>query len=224
MQNLENVKAIVFDAYGTLFDVASIDERLDYHFADLAELIAPIWRRKQLEYTWLRSLMDRYKNFYALTEDALQFACKQYGLEVPDDVVKDLMDHYYKLSVYPDVAPALLRLQKKYQLAILSNANPALLEKAVAHNQIKDRFSAIFSVDTIKKYKPIPAVYQLAVDGFSLAKEEIVFLSSNTWDVVGAKSFGLKVVWVQRKPGSLEELGMVPDGVVADLGAFVEGL
>lgn len=220
MQNLKNIKAIVFDAYGTLFDIASIDKRLDFHFGELAKLIAPVWRQKQLEYTWLCSLMDRYKDFYALTGDALQFACKQFEVEVSEKTVKDLMDHYYKLNIYPDVAPVLARLQKQYRLAILSNANPQLLEKAVEHNQISDRFSNIFSVDSIKKYKPIPAVYQLPVNGFGLAKEEIVFLSSNTWDVAGAKSFGLKVVWVQRKAGTMEELGWQPDWIVKDLEAL----
>lgn len=224
MQNLKDIKAIVFDAYGTLFDVASIDKRLQHHFGEKAGLIAPVWRRKQLEYTWLRSLMGRHKNFYGLTEDALLYACKQFGLGMTSSVVEDLMNHYYELDTYPDVAPALTQLQKNYKLAILSNANPKLLEKAVTHNQIKDRFAAIFSVESIQQYKPKPAVYQIPVDGFRLSREEIVFLSSNTWDVAGAKSFGLKVIWVKRKSGQLEELGVLPDGMVADLGDFVRQL
>lgn len=217
MEKLKNVKAIVFDAYGTLFNISSIDKRLEYHFDRSADLVATVWRRKQLEYTWLRSLMGRYIDFYALTEDALRFACKQHQVALQPAIVNDLMDHYYRLTVFPDVGPALQQLQEKYKLAILSNANANLLDQAVAYNKMNDRFSAIFSVDVIQQYKPLPAVYQLPVDGLGLPKEEIVFLSSNTWDVAGAKSFGLNVLWVQRKEGVIEELGVKPDGVVQDL-------
>ena len=224
MKPLENIKAIVFDAYGTLLDVSSIDERLKYHFGDVSGQIAAVWRQKQLEYTWLRSLMNRYKNFYDLTGDALQFACKQFSVALAPTVLDDLMHHYYELKVYPDVAPALAKLQQKYKLAILSNANPGLLQKAVAHNKIEAHFSSIFSVDLIQKFKPDPAVYQIPVNGLDLDKASIVFLSSNTWDVAGAKSFGLKVVWVQRKPGALEELGVIPDGIAKDLLDFASQL
>lgn len=224
MKTLNNIKAIVFDAYGTLFDIATIDKRLSHHFGGLAGEIGPLWRRKQLEYSWLRSLMGRYKNFYDLTGDALQFACNQFKVSLTTPVLEDLMQHYYELKIYPEVAPALAKLQHNYQLAVLSNANPELLQKAVNYNNIESHFTSIFSVDAIQQFKPVPAVYEIPVNGLGLAKEEIVFLSSNTWDVAGAKSFGLKVVWIQRKPGTLEELNMSPDGTVDDLMDFVHQL
>lgn len=214
---MDKLKAIVFDAYGTLFNIASIDHLLDKHFGGKAGTVAAVWRRKQLEYTWLRTMMNRYKNFYDLTRDALDYACAQAGVKCSIEVAEELMDHYYELSIYSEVAEALKQLKEKHKLAILSNANPELLEKAVVHNQIQDCFDAIFSVDPLRQFKPIPSVYQLPVSYWELAKEEVLFVSSNTWDVAGAKSFGLSVAWIMRKNNLEENLGFSADLKVKDL-------
>ena len=214
---MNKLKAIVFDAYGTLFNIASIDHLLEKHFGEHASAVAAVWRRKQLEYTWLRTMMNRYKNFYELTKDALVYACAQTGVKCSAVVAEELMDHYYELSIYAEVAEALGQLKEKYKLAILSNANPELLEKAVAHNQIQDRFDAIFSVDPLRQFKPIPSVYQLPVSHWEVSKDEILFVSSNTWDVAGAKSFGLSVAWIMRNNSLEENLGFSADLKVKDV-------
>lgn len=217
MSSINTIQAIAFDAYGTLFNVASIDARLIHHFGDKAAEIGPLWRRKQLEYTWLRTLMGKYKDFYALTEDALAFACIHTNIEASEAIVADLMDHYNRLSIYPEVLAGLEALSQHFKLAILSNANPELLEKAVAHNQIGHTLSTVLSVHPLRQFKPVPSVYQLAVSHWRASKENILFVSSNTWDVAGAKSFGLQVAWIKRKQGQLEQLGFTPDLEVDNL-------
>ena len=217
----DQIQAIVFDAYGTLFDVASIDRRLAYHFGKKAPEVAALWRRKQLEYTWLRTLMDRYRDFYHLTRDALVYTVEALGLSVDENIEADLMDHYYQLSVYEEVPDALRELGRRYRLAILSNANPEMLERGVGHNGIADLFEGIFSVDSIRKFKPDPEVYRLPAAGLGLKPEEIFFVSSNPWDVAGAKSAGLKVGWIMRKTGVLEQLEFRPDVRVMDLRGLV---
>ena len=217
MSTLKNVKAIVFDAYGTLFDVASINKRLAFHYGPQATPIGEIWRRKQLEYTWLRTMMGQYKDFYRLTADDLNYALNFHQVQKDVAVINDLLDHYNRLDVYPEVANALQELKTRFTLAILSNANPELLQKAVAHNEIDQHLTAIFSVDSLQKFKPRPEVYALPANGLQISMEQIAFVSSNTWDVAGAKSAGLKVIWIQRRQGVLEELDQKPDLVVEDL-------
>lgn len=205
------IKAIVFDAYGTLFDVSSIDEYLSAQFgAQAAALIATHWRRKQLEYTWLRSMMQQYVDFYSLTEDALRYALKASQSAASKEAIRDLMSQYYQLKVYPEVPKALKALSGSYQLAILSNANPSLLEKAAAYNAIDHLLDKIISVDELACYKPAPKVYALAVQKLQLPAEQILFLSSNTWDIAGATAFGLMTCWINRQSGQLEELGFQP--------------
>ncbi|GJM34678.1 MAG: haloacid dehalogenase [Saprospiraceae bacterium] len=215
------MKAIIFDAYGTLFNVNSIDERLHHYYETHATELAAIWRRKQLEYTWLRSLMGRYKDFYALTTDALQFAATQLQLEISEAITADLMARYYELKIYPEVKKSLQQLQQKYRLAILSNANPELLERAVKFNDIGSSIERIFSVHTIREYKPFPGVYDLPASGLQLKKQDLLFVSSNTWDVAGAKAAGLQVAWIQRKGGVMDILDQQPDFVFADLGGLL---
>lgn len=216
-QSLANIKVIAFDAYGTLFDVASIDNRLKDHFGEKASQVAAVWRRKQLEYTWLRTLMNRYKNFYELTRDALLFALHDAQLEASKMIVEDLMENYNRLKVFPEVKGALAQLSGKYQLAILSNANLELLEAAANFNDITPYLSKILSVDTIQQFKPTPSVYQIPMNQFAVSPKQIAFVSSNTWDVAGAKSFGLSVVWAKRRNTALEQLGYEPDLIVNNL-------
>ncbi len=217
MDILKNIKAIVFDAYGTLFNIGAIDERLQYHYGEKAMEIASVWRQKQLQYTWLRTLMERYRDFYALTADALRFACEQAGLPFKKSISNNLIKNYNQLRVYPEVGSALARLKKNYRLAILSNANPELLEGAVAFNHIGSYLEAVFSVDDLKVFKPSPGVYQIPVKGLKTPKEQILFVSSNTWDVAGAASYGLKVAWVKRRNQPIEQLGFGPDLTAGNL-------
>ena len=210
--------AIVFDAYGTLFNIASLDAKLVQFFGSDAKDLANLWRKKQLEYTWLRSMMQRYKDFISITEDALLFASRQLGLKFTDEVKQDLLRTYHQLKVYPEVPEALERLSKSFELAILSNGNLELLQSGTKHNGIAKYFKALFSVDRIRQYKPMPFVYQLAVDGLQIPKSNILFVSSNTWDVAGAKSFGMQVAWIKRRPGAVtEELGFTPNLIIEDL-------
>ncbi len=220
MVNFKQIKAIVFDAYGTLFDISSLDARLKYHFSDQSAPIANIWRQKQLEYTWLRTLMGKYITFSKITRDALIYACNSLNVQLNEDIVEDLMLRYQALNAFPEVASVLDGLRKKHHLAILSNAETKMLQSAVNHNNLDGVFNRIISVDVISKFKPVPSVYQLAVSGLEVDKEYIAFVSTNTWDVAGAKSFGFKTIWLNRSNATMEQLAVEPDMVITDLNAL----
>lgn len=224
MSELSHIKAVVFDAYGTLFDIVTINERLEHFFGAKAAEIGPVWRRKQLEYTWLRTLMNRYKDFEGITRDALLYACEELMLTVDTKMMDDLMEHYQRLRTYTEVKDALYRLHHYYELAILSNANQLLLDRAAVHNEIGPYLKAVFSVDQIGKFKPVPEVYQLPSVGLGLEKNALLFVSSNTWDVAGAKSAGLRVAWVKRNAGVMEQLEVAPDLIVRNLEELAEQL
>lgn len=213
------IKAIVFDAYGTLLNVGSIQAILDTHFQDKAESIGTIWRQKQLEYTWLRSLMGRYKNFEEVTKDALVYACSAMDQSLSTTLSQKLMEAYKRLLIYPEVALALdsLMLTPRFKIAVLSNANQHLLEKAIRFNEIDDSIEEIISADDLGIYKPSPKVYELACKRLKLSSNEIAFVSSNTWDIAGAKSYGFQVIWVNRSNKAVEELGFPPDFIVSNL-------
>ncbi len=221
MVNFKQIKAIVFDAYGTLFDISSLDSRLKHYFFDHSSDIAKLWRQKQLEYTWLRTMMGKYKNFSSITKDALLYACKAKNVELKEDTIEDLMLRYQALAVFPEVPHVVDTLRKKHHLAILSNAENKMLQSAVNHNNMEGVFNRIISVDVISKFKPIPNVYQLAVSGLEVDKEYIAFVSTNTWDVAGAKSFGFKTIWLNRNNTTPEELGVMPDLIINDLNALI---
>ncbi|MCB0564283.1 MAG: haloacid dehalogenase type II [Phaeodactylibacter sp.] len=216
------IKGIAFDAYGTLFNIASIDFLLEQLFDDRARQVAAQWRRKQLEYTWLRTLMGKYKDFYSLTEDSLYYALEATNTVGSEAQVRELMQQYYHLAVYPEVKATLARLKGKYRLAILSNANPSLLEKAAAHNGLDEWLDEIISVDQIRQYKPAPGVYQLAERSMGLPTENILFVSSNTWDVSGATAYGLQTAWVQRKHSVMERLDVQPAVTMTNLAELAE--
>jgi 2-haloacid dehalogenase len=197
--HVESIRAVVFDAYGTLFDVSSIDAFVQKKTGlEKAPALTRLWRAKQLEYSWLRSLMGQYKDFYSLTEDALRYACQALRLNLSDEVIRDCMRQYYHLKGYPGVATALKQLHKSYTLAVLSNANPSLLEKALAYNDIDQYFAEIISADQLGIYKPSPSVYQLATQNLQLEAQQILFLSSNPWDIAGASAYGLHTCWINR--------------------------
>ena len=217
MLNLRQVKAIVFDAYGTLFNISSLDDRLHHYFGQKSADIAGVWRNKQLEYTWLRSLMGRYEPFSKVTADALQHACRRYSVEFTNDILDDMMLRYQVLVAYPEVKEVLDQLKRKHHLAVLSNADYKMLKSAVDQNDLGTVFDRVISVDVIRQFKPTPGVYQLAISGLEVDKEYIAFVSTNTWDVAGAKSFGFKTIWLNRQNAISENLDFEPDWTIKSL-------
>jgi 2-haloacid dehalogenase len=207
-------KAFLFDAYGTLFDVDSVMRR----GAGLGDLqaLSQLWRRKQLEYTWLRALMERYEDFWHITEAALSAAAAQLSMELDHLQLERLMQAYLLLDAFEDVKPALNAL-KGSPLAILSNGSPTMLDSVVRHNGLESFFSNIISVDRVKTYKPSPRVYALGPEVLGLPAGEILFVSSNWWDIAGAKAFGYQVCWCNRAGAKLDDWGFAPDFVVQGL-------
>jgi 2-haloacid dehalogenase len=212
-------QAFVFDAYGTLFDVYSVVAALQSVTAD-AEAVSLQWRMKQLEYTWLRSLMGRYVDFWAVTDEALRFALKRYGVAVTPQQHAAILDAYLRLSAYPEI-PAMLAGLAPRRCAILSNGSPRMLAAAVASSGLTGKFTHILSADLVKVYKPDPRVYELAPRMLGLPKEAIVFVSSNSFDVMGAKAYGFQVAWVNRSQAQADELGLTPDLVLTRLDELV---
>lgn len=209
------VKGLVFDAYGTLFDVHSVVTACQQMAPD-APALSETWRAKQLEYTWLRSLMGQYEDFWAITAAALCFALRRYGITLDTTQYTRLLEAYYRLSTYPDVLPALQRL-RQYPLAILSNGTPRMLQAVLEHNNLSGMFTQVLSVDPLRIFKPSPVVYELAPQHLQLPKQELVFVSSNAFDVIGAKAYGFQVAWINRAQAQLDELGWQPDVVVQRL-------
>lgn len=210
---MKNTDAIVFDAYGTLFDIQSLDDRLAHYFGDRAPAISRTWRQKQLEYTWLRALMKCYVPFSQVTREALVYAGQAQEVDLTDTMQDDLLERYVSLSAYADVPSTLETLSRDHRLAILSNADPTLLEPAVRHNKLGSYLEAVLSADVRQTYKTDPQVYQLAVDALALPAECITFVTSNPWDAAGAKAFGFVTVWIDK--GAVpEQLGLSADRVV----------
>ena len=219
----KGIKALVFDAYGTLFDVHSVIATCNQHFPEQGPALSKAWRAKQLEYTWLRSLMGRYEDFWQVTEAALVFACKTLNLPCPPATRAELMEAYLHLDPYPEVLPSLKALSN-YPLAILSNGSPRMLQAAVESAGLRGIFSHVLSVDTVRIYKPSPRVYELASQKMGVAASAIGFVSSNSWDVIGAKAAGLWTCWVNRLGAPEDELGFLPDAranTLADLASLI---
>ena len=215
--------AIAFDAYGTLFDVHSVTATLSEVLPERADEVSHLWRRKQLEYTWLRALMGRYRDFEAVTRDALEYALAGLALDLVEADRIRLMDGYRRLEAYPEVGEALASLAT-LKRCILSNGSPDMLAAAVAHAGIGEHLDAVLSVDTLRTFKPDPRVYRLACDHFELEAGDIAFATSNAWDVAGAGAFGFFTCWVNRSGAPPELLGVEADVTVRNLSDLAEAL
>ena len=218
---MKNVKAIIFDAYGTLFDVNSAAEKCKDKIGDKWEEFANYWRTTQLEYTWLRSLMDKHKDFWQVTEDSLDKSMKVFNI---DSLMRDELLNLYKiLSTFPEVKEVLNNLKEKnYKLAILSNGTPALLNKLVKSNNLESIFDDIFSVEEVGIYKPDSKVYDIPIKKYQIQKDEVVFLSANTWDVSGGGNYGYNSVWVNRNNNIFDYLDYKPQDQVKHLGEILD--
>ena len=220
-----SIQAIVFDAYGTLFDVYSVGVAAEKLFPGKGEALAAMWRDKQIEYTRLRTMCSTYKPFWEVTQDALVFCCKKLGLELDFEAQHTLMAQYAKLQPFPECGDVLGQLQQQgYKLAILSNANSQMLEVVVKAAGMQPLFNHLLSVESVGKFKTAPEVYQLGTDMFGIAAKNILFVSGNCWDVCGASWFGYRTFWVNRAAAPVEELGVTPSGEgrsLTDLLAFV---
>ena len=208
---IPNINACVFDAYGTLFDVHSAVGKYIERLGDVSEQVSNIWRTKQLEYTWLRSLMKKHADFWQVTQDALDYALAVFNIK-DKHLRSDLINAYLELDCYPEVPDTLQKLKDSgQQIAILSNGSPAMLEAVVKSSGLEDLVEIILSVEMVGIFKPDPAVYQLAVNQLGVTAAEIVFMSSNAWDAVGATAFGLRVAWINRFAQHPERLPFQPD-------------
>ncbi len=208
-------RALVFDAYGTLFDVHSVIARCETFWAGKGAALSQLWRAKQLEYTWQRTLMQRYAPFSQVTREALEYSCAMLRLPLNEKQIESLMQQYRNLSAFPDVAGALRNLKGR-KLAILTNGSPDMIGPLVESSGLT--FDAVLSVDEVGLYKPAPEVYQLAVEALLVKKEEIGFVSSNCWDAIGAKSFGFSVYWINRGGAPVDRTGFAPDAQLSSLG------
>ena len=218
---MKNIKAIIFDAYGTLFDVNSAAEKCKGKIGDKWEDFANYWRTTQLEYTWLRSLMNRHKDFWKITEDSLDKSMKFFKID--NSMRNDLLDLYKVLSPFSEVKETLNKLKKKdFKLAILSNGTPSLLGNLVKNNNLENIFDDIFSIEEVGIFKPDSKVYELPVNKYNIKKDEILFLSANTWDVSGGGNYGYNSVWVNRNKNIFDNLDYQPLDEIHDLTGLLE--
>jgi 2-haloacid dehalogenase len=219
------LEALLFDAYGTLFDVHAVVARCEQYWPGKGTALSQLWRAKQLEYTWQRSLMGRYEPFSTVTREALGYACESLGVPLDEAKTAALMNEYANLALYPDVAAALGALRTDgRKLAILTNGSPDMIEPLVANRGLAKAFDAVLSVDALGTYKPAPAVYRLALERLGVRAESTGFVSSNGWDALGAKSFGFRVWWINRAGAPLDRLGSRPDGILKTLGELPAAL
>ncbi len=217
---MKNIKAIIFDAYGTLFDVNSAAEKCKERIGDKWESFANYWRTTQLEYTWLRNIMKRHKDFWKITEDSLDKSMKVFNIE--PSMKNELLDLYKVLSCYPEVKDTLDKLsEKNYKLAILSNGTPSLLNHLVSNNNLKNKFDDIFSIEEVGIFKPDSNVYEIPIKKYKIQKEEIAFLSANTWDVSGGGNFGYNSIWVNRGNNIFDNLDYKPEFKIKNLAEFL---
>jgi 2-haloacid dehalogenase len=214
-----SIKAIVFDAYGTLYDIQSVADVTEDAFPGYGEIITQVWRIKQLEYTWLRSLMDRYEDFAAVTRQSLTYTLRALGLTYPQDAFDAIIDKYLHLDLYGDALSALTALQDR-KLAILSNGSPDMLNALVKNSGLDRLLSATISVDAANVFKPSPAAYALIESTLDVSPSEVLFVSSNPWDASGAKAFGLSVAWIERVTPEAMALACVESTVLSPLTFF----
>lgn len=216
------IGAVVFDAYGTLFDLTSLETACRDLGPDPAAFVAQ-WRAKQLEYSWLRALMGTYANFAQVTRNALEYTLAHFAITASDETVSALLTAWLTLEPYPEVTGVLARLQS-LRLAILSNGSPTMLAAALNHAKLSQHFSAVLSADAARTYKPDPRVYALAPAALALSPDKILFVSSNTWDAVGAKQYGFRVAWCNRAGHTQDTHGPTPDLEIRTLNDLAEAL
>jgi len=213
---MKNTKSIIFDAYGTLFDVNSAAEKCKKKIGVKWETFANYWRTTQLEYTWLRSLMERHKDFWQITEDSLIKSMKVF--DINPSMKNELLDLYKILTPFPEVKEVLINLKKKnYKLAILSNGTPALLQQLVSSNDLNNLFDDIFSIEEVNIYKPNSKVYDLPIKKYKIKPSEVAFLSANTWDVSGGGNYGYQAIWVNRNQNIFDILDYSPELEIKNL-------
>ena len=218
---MKNVKAIIFDAYGTLFDVNSAAEKCKGKIGNKWESFANYWRTTQLEYTWLRSLMKRHKDFWQITEDSLDKSMKVFNID--NSMKNELLNLYKVLSTFPEVNEVLKKLkEKKYKIAILSNGTPSLLNDLVKSNNLDNIFDDIFSIEQVGIYKPDAKVYNIPIQKYKIKNDEIVFLSANTWDISGGGNYGYNAVWVNRNSNVFDNLDYKPKNEIGNLKELLE--
>ena len=211
-----NIKSVVFDAYGTLFDVNSAAEKCKEKIGDSWEGFANFWRTTQLEYTWLRSLMKRHRDFWSITEDSLDKSMKVFNVDIA--MKNELLNLYKTLSPYPEVKDVLNSLKKKnYKLSILSNGTPILLNELVKSNDLENIFDDLFSIEEVGVYKPDSRVYDMPIKKYQIKSEEVAFLSANTWDVSGGGNYGYNSIWVNRNKAIFDNLDYKPRNEISNL-------
>ena len=218
---MKNIKAIIFDAYGTLFDVNSAAEKCKDKIGDKWEGFANYWRTTQLEYTWLRSLMNKHKDFWQITEDSLEKSIKAFNID--PSMRNELLNLYKVLSPFKEV-PEVLKIlkEKKFKLAILSNGTPALLNELVKSNKLDDIFDDLFSIEQVGVYKPHSKVYDMPIQKYCVKKNEVAFLSANTWDVSGGGNYGFTSVWVNRNNNIFDNLDYKPKNQITGLNQLLD--
>jgi len=218
---MKNIKAIIFDAYGTLFDVNSAAEKCRDKIGDKWERFANFWRTTQLEYTWLRSLMNRHKDFWQITEDSLDKSMKTFDID--PSMRNELLNLYKVLSPYKEVPDTLKALkEKKFKLAILSNGTPSLLDELVKSNDLENLFDDIFSIEQVGVYKPSSRVYDMPIKKYNISKSEVAFLSANTWDVSGGGNYGYQSIWVNRNNNIFDNLDFKPKYQITNLNKLIQ--
>jgi len=218
---MENIKVIIFDAYGTLFDVNSAAEKCKNKIGDKWEQFANYWRTTQLEYTWLRSLMKRHKDFWKVTDESLDKSMRVFKID--NSLKNELLNLYRVLSTFSEVNETIKKLnKKKYKLAILSNGTPDLLYELVKNNNLENFFEDIFSIEEVKTYKPHPDVYDIPIKKYHVQKDEVAYLSANTWDVSAAGNYGFKSVWVNRNNSIFDNLDYIPKHQIKHLGELLD--
>ena len=217
---MKNIKAIIFDAYGTLFDVNSAAEKCKDKIGDKWEGFANFWRTTQLEYTWLRSLMKRHKNFWQITEDSLDKSMKTFNID--SAMRNELLNLYKALSPFKEVPETLKKLKERnLRLAILSNGTPSLLTQLVKNNNIDNLFDDLFSIEEVGIYKPDAKVYDLPIKKYKIEKSQVAFLSANTWDVSGGGNYGYQAIWVNRNNNIFDNLDYKPINQIKNLSELI---
>ena len=217
---MKNIKAIIFDAYGTLFDVNSAAEKCKDKIGDKWEAFANYWRTTQLEYTWLRSLMKRHKDFWQITEDSLDKSMSVFNID--NSMRDELLNLYQILSPFEEVPEVLKSLKEKnFKLAILSNGTPSLINELVRSNNLNNLFDDIFSIEEVGVFKPDSKVYDMPIKKYKIEKNEVAFLSANTWDVSGGGNYGYNSIWVNRNNNIFDNLDYIPKNKITNLNELI---